>query len=211
MSGPETTPLPKPDRGPTGRRSRILVAALVTWALVASIGFGWMWAADQQNQDAIRETTNSIVFNMGFDFLSASAATQSLLLYQNLGYGWNASVWLDAVVIQVGELFVTADGFAVAQALNLTGGFTDCSINAYESILVRAASDPSILNGTNPYTLYFRAAEGLTGSLGHNLWNVTGESSGAPVQLGSPSVTTIRAGLAALYAASKPYGGEACP
>lgn len=211
ISGPETTPLPNADRGPTGRRSRVLIAALVTWALLASIGFGWMWTADQGHQASIRATTNLIVFDMGFEFLSASAATRSLLLDQDLSDGWNASIWLDEVYSRVGELSVTNDGLAVLHALNLTGEVPHCSSRAYVNILARAAFNDSLLNGTNPYTLYFGVAENLTLSLGHDLWNITGSSSNAPVQLGSPSVTAIRAELAALYAASKSYGAEACP
>jgi hypothetical protein len=193
-----------------GRRSRNLVAALVTWAVVASVAFGWMWMIDQQHQASIRATINRIVFDMGFEFLSASAATRSLLTYRTLGDGWNASIWLDEVRSRMGELFATDEGLGVIQALNLTPEGSDCSWRAYVNILALAASNASLLNGTNPYTLYFGTAENLTRSLGHDLWNITGSSSGAPVQLGSPSATAIRAGLAALYAASRPYGGSSC-
>lgn len=210
MGGPETTPFPKAAQRPTGRRSRILIAVLVTWALVASFGFGWMWTADQQHQASIRATTNQIVFDMGFDFLSASAATGSLLLRHNLSDGWNASIWLDEVFVGVGELHATNEGVTILQALNLTEGVPHCSSRAYANILALAASDPSFVNGTSPYTLYFGEAESLTESLGHDFWNITGSSTGAPVQLGSPSVTAIRVELSALYAASRTYGGGAC-
>ena len=207
MGGPEATPLPKPDRRPLGRRSRILIAALATWALVASVGFGWAWV---QHQAEINATTNSILMNMGSEFLSASAATQSLLTHRSLSYGWNASIWLDQVRRSVGELYATSDGLTLLLALNLTSGSADCPYLAYTNILELAAFDPSLLNGTNPYILYFGAAENLTLSLGHNLWNIVGSSSGAPVQLGSSSVTGIRAEVAALYAASESYAGAGC-
>ena len=210
MSQPETVPLPKPSPGPMGRRSRILMAALVTWALVASIGFGWMWTPDQQHQASIRATTNSIVFDMGFEFLSAGAATRSLLARQNLSDGWNASIWLDEVRSRVAELVVTSEGLTVLEALNMTTGSSACSARAYANILALAASDPSLLIGSTPYTRYFGMAGNLTVSLGHTLWNTTASSSGGPVPLGSPSVAAIRAELAALYAASTTYGGGAC-
>ncbi len=187
------------------------MALLATWALVASVGFGWMWTTEQQDQASIRTTVDRIVFQMGSEFLKASAATQSLLLRRSLLDGANASAWLDAVQDQVDALFYTTEGMTVVQALNLTGEVTQCSVQAYVTVLALAASNASLLAGTNPYTLYFAAAESLTGSLGHHLWNITGSSSGAPVQLGSPSATAIRAELAALYAASASYGGAACP
>jgi hypothetical protein len=187
------------------------MAALVAWALVASVGFGWAWVMDQQHQASIRGTINLIILDMGTDFLSASAATRSLLAYKSLGDGWNASIWLDEVRHRVGGLAATNEGLTILQALNLTfGGGLDCSWQAYVNILALAASNPSLLNGTTPYTVYFGTAESLTASLGHNLWNITGKSRGATVQLGSPSATAIRDGLASLHAASKPYGGSPC-
>ena len=65
MSPPKSQPLAKPVAAVKGRRTRIATAILVTWALVASIAFGWTWVADQrveqQQRDSIRATINRIV------------------------------------------------------------------------------------------------------------------------------------------------------
>lgn len=214
MSPPKSQPLAKPVAAVKGRRTRIATAILVTWALVASIAFGWTWVADQrveqQQRESIRATINRIVWDLSSEFFAASASTQALLMTRSLHYGWIGAVWLDDVQDRVTDLFVTTEGMTVVQALNMTVGVSECSSEAYQQILTHAASDPSVLNGTNQYTAYFGVAENLAFSLGWNFGNISGSGNNPLDQLGSSSASAIRAELASLFATSRNYGGVAC-
>src|SRR5438876_10865223 len=122
MRTPKRQPLAKPAAAVKGRRTRIATAILVTWALVASIAFGWTWVADQrveqQQRESIRATINRIVWDLSSEFFAASASTQALLVTQSLHYGWIGAVWLDDGQDPVTDLFVTTEGMTVVQALN---------------------------------------------------------------------------------------------
>jgi len=214
MSLPESPPLVKPVTAVEGRRTRTATAILATWALVASVAFGWTWVAgqqvEQQQRESIRMTIDGIVWDISSEFFAASASTQALLMTRSLHEGWIGAVWLDDVQDRVLDLFASPEGRSVVQALNLSVGVSECSSGAYQDILTLAASNPSVLNGTNPYTAYFGVAENLAFSLGWNFGNISRGDNNPLDQLGSSSASAIRAELASLFAESRTYGGAAC-
>src|SRR5437667_11389398 len=114
MSPPKSQPLAKPAAAVKGRRTRIATAILVTWALVASIAFGWTWVADQrveqQQRESIRATINRIVWDLSSELFAASASTQALLMTRILHYVWTVAVWLVGVQVRVTDLFITTAG-----------------------------------------------------------------------------------------------------
>src|SRR5439155_755280 len=150
MSPPRSQPLAKPAAAVKGRRTRIAIAILVTWALVASIAFGWTWVADQrveqQQRESIRATINRIVWDLSSEFFAASASTQALLMTRSLHYGWIGAVWLDDVQDRVTDLFVTTEGWAAKRINSSTfpaGGLrgSTCVIRRdFDTVNLRAQS-----------------------------------------------------------------------
>src|SRR3989441_13057639 len=95
---PEPPPLGRPFPAVGGRDPRPATAILATWALVASVAFGWTWVAgqqvEQQQRESIRMTIDGIVWDISSEFFAASASTQALLMTRSLHEGWIGAVWL---------------------------------------------------------------------------------------------------------------------
>jgi hypothetical protein len=203
--------------GIEGRRARIVVALLVTWALVASIGLGWSLTIQQQ-QEQQREHSNHftvgvLIAEMGGALETASSAGQSFLLHHSLDDGWNGTVWMDDATGYVHALGWITDGNTVLYGLNLTG--LDCVAQRYASIVVWAAANSSLLNGPNRYTAYFSSVVNLTSSSGNELVNIA-SATGADYsqvldRLNSPVADSIRADLHALYIAGADIWSFSCP
>ncbi len=183
------------------RRNRIAITLLAIWALVASIAFGWTWAADEQARQAqeqsIRATIDWIVWGIG-DHYSAASGQLFDLSPQALYWGWMADVHLGDVYFQdVTELVQSPEGASVISALF---GDADllCPVNRVNDILVSAGSNPSILNGTNAFTTYIAEVVNLTASLGRNFAAIAGSGNNPLDHLGSPPAAGIRSEEATL-------------
>ncbi len=213
MREAETRPWRRSDAKSMSRRARIAFALVVTWAVVVSVAFAWLWSADQQviqnQQTSILKTVNWAVRDITEDYGSASINTQSLLLYHDLRSGQWAEGSLGDVDNQVDYLRLTPEGNTVLQAFRyLDAGF--CAALFYQDILGAPGFNVSWLNGTNQYTTYFRTVVTLTWSLAGNLTQLWYENNTLD-QLNSPAASNVRNDSAALYAAN-PFGPTAyCP
>jgi hypothetical protein len=191
-----------------GHRARIAIALLMTWALVVSVAFAWLWVADQQElqeqRTAFDAAINKDVSNIGSWYLSASGTTQDMLRSRDVRHGLFALVWLDAVVDQIQSLQEIPDGYSVVTALNLSGG-AGCAAYWYYGVLYGFGLNTTFLNGTNQYTTYFWTASNLTLSLGENLGRISENGNNTLDQLNSPSAAAIRNESAELATLS-PYG-----
>ncbi len=205
----ETALTPRPQYPRTGRRIRIAVALVVTWAVVMSVGFAWLWSADQQviqsQKASILRMVNWAMRDISIDYGDASIDTQNLLLYHDVAQGQGAEWALGDVGNQADYLRLTPEGNTVLQAFPyLNAGF--CAALFYQDILAAPDFNLSWLNGTNQYTRYFRTVENLTWSLSGNLtliWYYNGNNT--LDQLTSPAAANVQNASAALFAAN-PYG-----
>jgi hypothetical protein len=199
-------------RANLGHRAQTAIALLLTWALVMSVAFAWLWAADQQDLNAQRTALdaaiNKDVSNIGRWYLSAGGTTQDMLRSRDIRSGLFALVWLDAVVDQLQSFDAIPDSYPVLAALNLSGG-AHCAAYWYYGVLYGFGLNTTFLNGTNQFTRYFWTASNLTQSLASDILQISENGNNSFDQLNSPAAAAIRDESAQLATLS-PYG-QACP
>lgn len=211
MAEPDTGASHKTSKETLSRRVRLAIALLAAWAIVMSVAFAWLWAADQQVEQGQRAIVNRIVYDIGQEYGSASGGTLSMLYNHDVGDGWIAAAWMEAVSYGVEDLSTTPEGNTVVQALHLYLEPGRCAALWYQDVFGRPGFNSSWLNGTNQFTTYFGTVENLTYALGLNFIRIAGNGNNALDQLDSPAASVIRSDTDALYAAS-PFGpGVVCP